>query len=99
MFQFTKQGQSIEGTLLTIEPTMVKGKQATEYLMRTGPNARITFLGTNDLDKKLHPGLIGHVLRVRYERDEDFSGRAADQNKMKIFKVEDGGLDEDFGGH
>ena len=29
-FQFTKQGQTASGILLSIEPTVVKGKQAIE---------------------------------------------------------------------
>lgn len=85
-FQFTKQGQIAEGILLSIEPTNVKGKQAMEYLFQTERGDRFTCLGTADLDKKLHPGLIGHWVEIRYETD-DTSFQKPGQNAMKVFQV------------
>jgi hypothetical protein len=86
-FQFTKQGQVASGVLLSIEPTMVKGKQAIEYLFQTDGGGRFTCLGTADLDKKLHPGCIGHFVEIRYEQD-DSSFQKPGQNPMKVFKVQ-----------
>lgn len=87
-FQFTKQGQTVSGVLISIEPALVKGKQALEYLFQDPENgARFTCLGTNDLDKKLHPGLIGYYVQIRYERD-DTSFQKPGQNPMKVFKVD-----------
>jgi hypothetical protein len=87
MFQFTKQGQNIEGVLISIEPTEVKGKQAIEYMFQTDRGDRTTCLGTADLNKKIHPGHIGHWLIVRYETD-DSSFQKEGQSAMKKFRVQ-----------
>lgn len=86
MFQFTKEGQVVEGVLITIEPTTVKGKEAIEYLLENEKHERITFLGTADLNKKINPGHIGHWLAVRYE-STDSSFQKEGQSPMKVFKV------------
>jgi hypothetical protein len=86
-FQFTKQGQTVEGVLLQIEPVVIKGKQANEYMFQADSGARFTLLGTNDLDKKLHAGMIGFFVAIRYETDDN-SFTKPGQNAMKIFKVE-----------
>jgi len=86
-FQFQKQGQMAVGVLLSIEPTMVKGKDALEYLFQTDNGDRFTCLGTNDLNKKLHPGLIGHLIEIRYETD-DTSFQQPGHSPAKVFKVQ-----------
>ncbi len=86
MFQFTQSGQSIKGVLLSIEPTMVKGKDAIEYMFMNESGNRFTCLGTADLNKKIHPGHIGHWLDIRYETD-DASFQKPGQTAMKVFKV------------
>jgi hypothetical protein len=86
-FTFTKVGQISEGVLFRIEPVAVKGKQANEYMFMADSGARFTLLGTNDLDKKLHAGLIGCYVTIRYENDDN-SFTKPGQNAMKIFKVE-----------
>ena len=86
MFQFNKPGQVIGGVLISIEPTLVKGKEAAEYIVQGENNVRLRFLETADLKKKIHPGLIGHWLEIRYERD-DTSFTKEGQNAMKLFKV------------
>lgn len=85
-FQFTKVGQSVQGVLVSIEPTLVKGKEALEYLFQTDQGTRFTCLGTSDLNKKLHPGLVGYFIDIRYERD-DASFQKPGQSAMKILKV------------
>jgi len=85
-FQFTKPGQNVSGVLISIEPALVKGKEALEYLFQTEGGARFTCLGTNDLNKKLHPGQIGHMVDIRYESD-DASFQKPGQSAMKVFKV------------
>jgi hypothetical protein len=86
LFQFTKPGQVLEGCLRRIEPTIVKGKEAIEYLFENEDGMRVTCLGTADLNKKLNPNHIGHWLEIRYERDDD-SFQKAGQSAMKIFKL------------
>jgi hypothetical protein len=85
-FQFTKPGQTVEGVLISIEPVEIKGKPAIEYLFVRENGDRFTCLGTNDLNKKLHPGQIGHMLAIRYESD-DASFQKQGQSPMKVFKV------------
>jgi hypothetical protein len=85
-FQFTKQGQVASGILISIEPVAVKGKKAMEYSFLADGGGRFTCLGTNDLDKKLNPGHIGHFVEIRYETD-DKSFQKPGQNPMKVFKV------------
>ncbi len=86
MFKFTKQGETLSGTLINIEPTIVKEKNALEYMLQDDRGGRITFLGTNDLDKKIQPAHIGHWLDIRYERDDN-SFTKPGQSAAKIFKV------------
>jgi hypothetical protein len=92
MFQFTKIGQDIEGVLLSIEPRQVtdkktgEQKEAIEYMLGNAKGERITFLGMNDLNKKIVPGHIGHFLQIRYERD-DSSFTKPGQSPAKLFKV------------
>ncbi len=91
-FQFTKQGSTIEGIFLNIEPKTIEDKtthepkQVMEYMFQLEDRQRLTFLGSWDLDRKLNPDLIGHFVSVRYERDDDSFAKAG-QNKAKIFKV------------
>ena len=86
-FTFKKQGQVVEGILLQIEPVPVNGKQANEYMFQAEGGGRFTLLGTNDLDKKLHAGMIGHYLEIRYEKD-DASFQKPGQSAMKVFKIQ-----------
>ena len=85
-FQFTKQGQMISGILISLEPVAIKGKETVEYTFLGENGVRLTCLETADLKKKIHPGLIGHWLDIRYERD-DSSFQKEGQSAMKIFKV------------
>lgn len=85
-FQFTKQGQNVSGVLIQIEPTLVKGKEAMEYTFQTDNGTRFTCLGTADLNKKIHPGHIGHWLEIRYATD-DTSFQKPGQSAMKVFEV------------
>lgn len=92
MFQFTKIGQDIEGVLISIEPRQVtdkktrEQKEALEYMLANANGERITFLGMNDLNKKIVSGHIGHMMNIRYERD-DSSFVKQGQSPAKIFKV------------
>jgi hypothetical protein len=86
MFKFTKPGEILSGVLLNIEPTTVREKAAIEYMLQDDRGQRLTFLGTNDLDKKIQPAHIGHWLDIRYERDDN-SFTKPGQSAAKIFKV------------
>ena len=87
LFQFTKIGTVLEGRLRRIEPVVVKGKDALEYLFENEDGFRVTCLGTADLNKKINSGHIDHWLQIRYERDEQLPNQAAGHSDMKMFKV------------
>lgn len=93
MFKFTKQGQELAGVLINLEPVTVKAgtdnreSQTIEYMIRDERGERITFLGTNDLNKKIQPDHIGHWIQVRYERDDN-SFTKPGQSAAKVFKVQ-----------
>jgi hypothetical protein len=90
MFKFTKQGQFIAGVLINLEPVTVKNEsgasQTIEYTLRMENGERLTFLGTNDLNKKIQPEYIGYWHEIRYERDDN-SFQKPGQSAAKIFKV------------
>ena len=98
MFKFTRMGEELVGVLIAIEPTVIKQEEngkvreshTVEYTLdvrnwREGAD-RVTFLGTNDLNKKIHSGLIGHCVAIKYETD-DSSFVKPGQNAAKIIKV------------
>jgi hypothetical protein len=85
-FQFTKQGQVLAGVLIRIEPTVIKGKDAIEYMLEGENRQRMTCLGTADLNKKINPGHIGHWLEIRYATD-DSSFQKEGQSPMRVFEV------------
>jgi hypothetical protein len=85
-FKFVKQGEELEGILVSIEPKEVNGKLVKEYMFVLETGDRVTCLGTNDLDKKIEPKHLGHWMRIRYESD-DSSFQKSGQSAMKVFKV------------
>jgi len=88
MFKFTKPGEQIAGVLVSIEPTRVNDKDAIEYMLVVNDRGdRMTFLGTNDLNKKIQPLQIGHWLDIRYEKDDN-SFTKPGQSAAKVFKVQ-----------
>jgi hypothetical protein len=87
LFKFTKQGDTIEGGLASIEPKEVNGKIVREFLFELENGDRLTCLSTNDLDKKIQAKHIGHPIRVRYTND-DTSYQKAGQSPAKLFDVD-----------
>jgi hypothetical protein len=85
-FQFAKINQMAVGVLISIEPVVIKGKEALEYLFRTEDGAKFTCLGTNDLNKKLGPELIGCKVEITYLSD-DTSFQKPGQSPAKVFRV------------
>lgn len=91
-FQFSKEGDTLSGVFLAIEPGSIKDKEtgelksAMKYFFLDDHRQRITCWGTADLDKKLWPGLLGYFLDVRYDTT-DKTFQKVGQNAMKVFKV------------
>lgn len=91
MFKFTRLGQELTGVLIQIEPATVKQQNGEEshtleYMLQDERGDRATFLGTNDLNKKIQPAHIGHFLAIRYEADDDSFVKRG-QSPAKVFKV------------
>lgn len=85
MFQFQTPGQSIAGTLLSIDTVTVKGKAVTQYLLRLDDNRRIQLLATYDLGRKLQPGHRGRFVEITYV-GENKEVRKGD-NYLREFRV------------
>ena len=66
MFSFTKPGDAIAGTLLSIDTVTVKGKQVIQYLLRLDDGRRIQLLATYDLGRKLQPQHIQRFVEITY---------------------------------
>lgn len=95
-WQFTKQGQTLSGVLLAIEPKDVKGKQVPEYLIGAERGKFYTCLATADLERKMamafhriHGNPLGYWFVMRYATD-DSSFQKSGQSAMKIFDVQVG---------
>lgn len=91
MFKFTRQGEELTGVLVNIEPTTVKNpeggsSETIEYMLQDDRGERVTFLGTNDLNKKIRADHIGHCIAIKYERNDN-SFTKPGQNAAKVFKV------------
>lgn len=85
-YKFAKVGATLEGILISIEPTIVNDKPTREYMFKLENGDRITCLETADLAKKISPDQLGHFVTIRYESD-DASFQKAGQSAMKRFKV------------
>ena len=87
MMKFSRQGQELTGVLINIEPVTVRGESQTlEYTLLDDNGERLTFLGTNDLNKKIQARYIGHYLGIRYESDDN-SFTKQGQSAAKVFRV------------
>jgi hypothetical protein len=85
MFQFADANSYIEGKLLAISPVEVKGKETTQYLIRTPNGGRFTFLATYDLVRKLGPDAIDHFVQVKYEgEDKTIKTQGSPMRKFKV---------------
>ena len=85
MFQFADANSYIEGKLLAISPVEVKGKETTQYLIRTPNGDRFTFLATYDLVRKLGPDAIDHWVTVKYEgEDKSIKTQGSPMRKFKV---------------
>ncbi len=66
MFSFTAPGETIAGTLLSIDSVTVKGKRVTQYRLRLDDDRRIQLLATYDLGRKLQIEHIGRFVEIVY---------------------------------
>lgn len=59
----------VEGVLLEIEEIQIQGKPATQYTV-SGKGESHRFLGTNQINQKIHADDIGSWVRVRCAGEE-----------------------------
>jgi hypothetical protein len=83
--QFTT-GEVIEGTLLKVEPVLIKDKRATRYTVQIDDGSLISFLGTWQINSKLRPDDRGHRISVHCIGEDTMVKRG--ENCMKIFEVQ-----------
>jgi hypothetical protein len=86
MFQFSDQHRTASGRLVDIDQVTIKDKPTMQYLFEDDGKRRFTFLGTADLNKKIHPGHIGYWMDITYE-GEDPSIKTQG-SPMRRFKVQ-----------
>lgn len=91
------EGEVVDGVLLKIEPNIEireKGKdgketgrvsRATRYTMENTEGELVCFLGTYQIDTRLHRGDIGKYVSIRYEGTDPSVNRNG--NPMKLFRV------------
>ncbi len=79
-------GEMITGVLVSIERIKVNDKPASRYTVEDLDTKELcAFLGTFQIDAKLRPVDVGHVIEVRCEGTDSNVGRNG--NSMKLFKV------------
>lgn len=88
MFQFSDQHRTASGVLIDIDQVTVKNneKPTMQYLFEGDGKRRFTFLGTADLNKKIHPGHIGHWMDITYEGED--TAIKTQGSPMRKFKVQ-----------
>jgi hypothetical protein len=79
------QGDVCEGILIAIEKVMVNQKPAARYTVRLADNSEVSFIGTNQINRKLRIGDEGHRVQIICT-GEDTNVKKGD-NCMKLFKV------------
>lgn len=77
-------GDVVEGTLVNMERIAVKDKPAIRYTVKR-VNEFLTFLGTYQLNTKLHREDLGHRVEIRCVGEDTMVKRG--ENCMKVFDV------------
>lgn len=78
-------GDYLEGVLIAIEKATAKGKACTRYtVLKTGGDA-VSFLGTNQLDRKLRQSDLGHRVKICCTGSDPNVQKG--NNAMKLFDV------------
>lgn len=78
------EGDVVEGVLVEIKSLSVQGKPAIRYTV--DDNGQLySFLGTYQINEKIHFGDKGKKVRIRYEGEDRSVARSG--NPMRIFRV------------
>jgi hypothetical protein len=78
-------GDVCEGVLVLIEKAIVNKRPAVRYTVRLDDGSEVSFIGTNQLNRKLRAEDAGHAVEIICE-GEDQNVKRGD-NCMKLFKV------------
>jgi hypothetical protein len=86
IFRFEIPGESLRGRLIAIETKDIGGKPALSYVIHDEEEDRLyTFLGTVDLNIKIHKSDVSKIIQVQYVGQDSESGQG--KNPIKRFKV------------
>lgn len=81
-----EEGEIFTGTLCGIERITINGKSACRYRAQEFESGEmVTFNGTYQIDSKLSPRDVGHIVELRCEGTDKNVGKNG--NQMKIFRV------------
>jgi hypothetical protein len=78
-------GDTCEGVLLSIEKAIVNKQPAVRYTVRLDDRSEVSFLGTNQLNRKLHREDEGHRVQIVCTGEDPNVKKG--ENCMKLFKV------------
>jgi hypothetical protein len=78
-------GDVCEGVLVLIEKAIVNKRPAVRYTVRLDDGSEVSFIGTNQINRRLRSGDEGHKVEIVCT-GEDPSVKRGD-NCMKLFKV------------
>jgi hypothetical protein len=80
------EGESVQGVLLAIERIEIEKKPVVRYTVRDVDTRELSsFLGTYQINAKIHPEDVGHIIDVRYEGEDRSVVRNG--NALRRFKV------------
>ncbi|MGO8775287.1 MAG: hypothetical protein ACLQHT_13540 [Terracidiphilus sp.] len=78
-------GDVCDGVLISIEKVMVNQKPAARYTVRLADNSEVSFIGTNQINRKLRSGDQGYRVQIICTGEDPNVKRG--ENCMKLFKV------------
>lgn len=84
LYQFSKRGDNVHGTLLLLDVQDIKGKQCEIAMIDDGEHTHKIIL-TADIRQKLKPSHIGKQVWIEFTGMDQAAGR--DGNAMKVFYV------------
>lgn len=80
--KWEKEGDGVEGTLLSKEDTVYAGNTRGRYLIQTG-DGLVSFMGGFQIDQAMQLVAIGDKIGVTFSGEVQGSGT----NKMKLFEI------------
>jgi hypothetical protein len=79
-------GDVVEGILLSIQPVQIKDKSAVRYVVREEGGELVSFLGTFQINSRIHGTDRGHKIIIRCIGEDTMVKRG--ENFMKVFEIQ-----------